>query len=115
MLSVPNPPTVNDVLRAYLRALQGERTQESFSTALGVKRAALSHILTGTRKVSSEHLESLSRAYGIPPSRMMADVAKIALNMEMGRPPNEGIGGRWVGPDEASAASGEAEAPRRER
>ncbi len=106
---------IEEVFRAYLRILKGDRTQESFAKVLKVGRAAVGLILGGDRKVMPEHLERVARAYNLPPSRMLADMAKIALNLELGRPAEEGLGGRVIGPDSLSETGEESTTAHQDR
>lgn len=82
---------VNDVLRAYLRILQGGRNQEVIGDAIGVKRAAVGHVLNGRRHVQPRHLDALCEAWGMEASQMFAPLARVAQNMELGLAPADGL------------------------
>lgn len=110
-------PTMSEIYRAYLRLLLGGRKQDVLARALGVKRAAAGHLLNGLREVSAEHLQAICDAWEIRHSSMLADLARVAQNLEMGRPAGEGLGGtvyRGRGADvseDADAESGRGAAP----
>lgn len=110
-------PTMSEIYRAYLRLLLGGRKQDVLARALGVKRAAAGHLLNGLREVSAEHLQAICDAWEIRHSSMLADLARVAQNLEMGRPAGENLGGTvYRGrsaeiSEDADAESGRASAP----
>lgn len=67
---------------------------------MGIKRAGGTHVLGGRNAVKVSHLQHIAHTWGIPPHQMFADLARIALNLEMGRPAAEGVGGKVWGPED---------------
>lgn len=84
---------MEEAIRSYLRILQGGRTQDVLAKAIGFKRPnAVSQILSGERGATVEHLQALAESWGMKSSDVFADLARIAQNMELGRPASAGIG-----------------------
>lgn len=112
---VPSVPTMPQIFRAYLKLLLGGRKQEVIARAMGVKRSGASHLLNGRNAVGSDHLQEICRTWDIRPSTMLADLARVAQNLEMGRPAGEGIGGRVVSAVDVAAANAADEEDARDR
>lgn len=94
-----------EVLRQYIKLLLGQRKQQVLAGVLGLKRQAVGAIVNGERKVMPEHLVKIGKAWNIPPHRMFADIAIVAMNMAFGRPLAENLGGDVVS---ASTSTGTA-------
>lgn len=103
---------MEEAIRAYLRILQGGRTQDVLAKAIGFKRPnAVSQILSGERGATVEHLQALAESWGLRSSDVFADLARIAQNMEFGRPTGQGIGESATARVNAAGAAGEAAKP----
>jgi hypothetical protein len=77
--------------RAYLRFMLGSRTQKTLAVGLGVTRGHAGHLLSGRNEITPTHLQSLCDHWGESPSQMLKNIARVALNLEMGDPPGTGI------------------------
>lgn len=85
-----------EVLRQYFRILVGQRKHEEIARILGKSRQAVEAIDNGQNKVMADHLVSFGREWSISPRRMFGDLAVVAMNLELGRNPAEGVGGEVV-------------------
>ncbi len=92
---------VEQVIREYLKILKGSRTQEVLAKAMGYKVNAVSQILSGERPGRMEHVQLIADSWGVKMSDMLGDLAIIAVNLELGRPANQGVGGPIAARDAA--------------